>query len=119
VVYVDATLPCGLEVSGEYEHEAPTGPTYSCGGTPGGTWVDDIAFLGVEGDGDWSEALCEHVGPGVARMCEALVGMGLPLPPRVSSWLMSHFEEDIMEALCEAGETWEPDYDEDARYDWD
>jgi hypothetical protein len=118
-MYVDATLPCGLEVSGVYEYEAPTGPTYSCGGTPGGTWLDDIAFLGVEEEGDWSEALCEYVGPGAARMSEALVSLGLPLPASVSAWLMAHYEDEISEALCEAASNWEPDYDEDSRYDWD
>jgi hypothetical protein len=109
---VQATLSCGLEVSGNYHYEAERGPSYSCGGTPASVTLDDEALAGVEPDGYWNEALCEHVGQGAARVTLALARMGLPLPASVSDWLMSHYADEVDEALCEAASYWEPDCDE-------
>lgn len=117
---VDCTIS-GLTFNGSYDYEAPTGPTYACGGTPGGTDVEvwDVEVDDPADPGDFLADVADYIGTGAARVAEGYIRVMGILPPTLKAWALSHYEEEAIEALAEAGATWEPDYDEDARYDWD
>lgn len=102
----------GLWIEGSADYEPATGPTYACGGTPP-SWDAEIYSIEIE---DWEEfsswSLLEDFSEGVANMVDAyhrITGKLLPAMERIA-W--EAWEDDIMEALCEAEASWEPDYDD-------
>ena len=110
---VDCTIS-GLTFSGSYDYEASTGPTYSCGGTPGGT---DVDIWSVEVDdpadpGEFLVELAEYVSVESSKEVESFISANGVLPATIKGWIMEHYRDEAIEALTEAAETWEPEYDE-------
>lgn len=100
----------GLDIEGTVTIEAPTGPSYACGGEPGGAYVEDVFILGVDCSDTFEESeILESCGLsyGAARMVYAWARMSGTLPGEAARMIENKYDEEISESLVESYHDWE------------
>lgn len=95
----------GLDVEGTAEYEAPTGPTYACGGTPGSLDVEVHSIILEDAEEFSSYGLLEDLSAGVEEMVAAYHRITGKLLPRVERMALNVWEEDMLEELSELAES--------------
>jgi len=100
----------GLTVEGSADYEPATGPTYSCGGTPPSWDVEasSIHLDDVEEFLSWDILSHLDVSYGVLTMVEAHLRLTGKILPTVEALVWEHWEEEILSAMCEAEESYDP-----------
>jgi len=105
----------GLEIEGTVTVDPGEAPSWSSGGSPGGTYVEDIFIVGIDCPDEFEswemlESGC-GVSPGVARMVYAWARISGKLLGTAAHAIEFHYGEEISDALADADAEWEPDFD--------